>query len=135
MKNLFQEGDKKIYTTEVTEDKLATFNSGPVHPVYGTFALGRDAEWAGRLFVLDMIEHEEEFVGAYLDITHISPALLGSKVRFEATFQKIDAKGAVHTLYEAYCGDRLIAKGKQIQHPIDKQRFQRYIETLSQPEP
>ncbi|MEL6133975.1 MAG: hypothetical protein AAFR59_11480, partial [Bacteroidota bacterium] len=76
----------------------------------------------------------EEGVGVYLDIEHVSPAPLGSKVQFVATYDKMDEKGQVYTTYEAYCGERLIAKGKQIQRAIDKQRFERYIETISQAE-
>ena len=60
MKNPFKSGDQKTYRHRVTEADIARFESGLVHPFYATFALGRDAEWAGRLFVLEMKEEGEE---------------------------------------------------------------------------
>ena len=88
MINPFHPGDLKIYLTQVTDDKLARFDSGLVHPLYSTFALGKDAEWACRLFVLEMKEPGEEGIGSYLSIEHLSPALLNSEVRIEARLER-----------------------------------------------
>jgi fluoroacetyl-CoA thioesterase len=46
MINPFKPGDTKTYTKTVEQTDTAAFDSGQVHPVYATFALGRDAEWA-----------------------------------------------------------------------------------------
>ena len=70
MVNSFKAGDKKYFTKVVSENDTATFDPGQVHPVYATFALGRDAEWACRLFVLDMKENDEEGIGTFLHIDH-----------------------------------------------------------------
>ena len=62
MKHIFKIGDKKIYSKVVNKNETATFEAGEVHPFYATFALARDAEWACRLFVLEMKEeyaHED----------------------------------------------------------------------------
>ena len=75
MHNPFQEGDSKTFTHLVTEPDIARFESGTVHEVYSTFALARDAEWSGRLFVLEMKEEHEEGIGTGITITHHSPAL------------------------------------------------------------
>lgn len=131
MKNPFRPGDIKSYTVQVTEDKLARFDAGLVHPVYSTFALGKDAEWACRLFVLEMKEAGEEGIGAYLSIEHVSPALLGSKVRIDATLEEV-VRNEVICKYEAWCGDRLVAKGRQIQKIIRKEKFEKLLESLSQ---
>jgi fluoroacetyl-CoA thioesterase len=85
MKHLFKIGDQKSFTKTVTEKDLAQFEEGTVHEVYGTFALGRDAEWSSRLFVLDMKEQDEEGIGTFLNIKHHSPALLNQQVEFTAT--------------------------------------------------
>ena len=46
-------GDVKVIRKRVVDSDLAEFETGVVHPFYGTFALGRDVEWACRQFVLD----------------------------------------------------------------------------------
>ena len=41
---------------------------GLVHTVLSTFALGRELEWAARLFVLEMKSVDEEGIGTELFI-------------------------------------------------------------------
>src|SRR5436190_4038 len=77
IKHLFAIGDSKQITHLVGDGDLAIFETGMVHPFYATFALGRDAEWACRQFVLEMKEADEEGIGVFLNIQHHSPALLG----------------------------------------------------------
>ena len=72
MKSIFKLGDKIQFTKVIGLSDLAEFESGSVHKVYGTFALGRDAEWSSRLFVLEMKEDDEEGIGTFLNITHKS---------------------------------------------------------------
>lgn len=122
MKNLFNSGDKKYFTKVVEQNDTATFDSGEVHPVYATFALGRDAEWACRLFVLDMKEHDEEGIGTYLHIEHFSPALLGSSVVFEAVLKTIEGNSVICT-FDAKVGDRLIAKGETGQKILKQEKL------------
>lgn len=131
MKNPFQPGDIKRFVTTVTADKLAEFDAGLVHPVYGTFALGRDAEWACRLFVLDMKEEGEEGIGSYLSVEHVSPALLGAEVEIIATLDEV-VKNEVICSYEVKSGERLVAKGKQVQKIIHKARFDALLDTYKQ---
>ncbi len=129
MKNPFQIGDVKIYTTTVTPDKLATFESGNVHPVYSTFALARDAEWACRLFVLEMKEAGEEGIGAYLSVEHQSPAVLGATVEIRAVLEAVKGN-RVECSYQVFCGQRILATGRQTQKIIQKDKFDAYLETL-----
>src|SRR5690606_32941457 len=49
MRQIFKSGDIKTFERQVTKADCAMFDSGPVHPVYATFALARDAEWCCRL--------------------------------------------------------------------------------------
>jgi predicted thioesterase len=129
MKNPFQIGDVKIYTTTVTPDKLATFETGNVHPVYSTFALARDAEWACRLFVLEMKEAGEEGIGAYLSVEHLAPALLGATVEIRAVLEAVEGN-RIECSYQVFCGKRILATGKQTQKIIQKDKFDAYLETL-----
>jgi fluoroacetyl-CoA thioesterase len=129
VKNPFHLGETKRYTTTVTASKLAEFEAGVVHPVYSTFALGRDVEWACRLFVLEMKEEGEEGIGAYLSIEHVAPAPLGSSIEILATLEEVK-KNEVHCAYEVYSGSRLVAKGQQIQKIIQKVRFDALLASI-----
>ena len=129
MINPFHPGDQKEYLTQVTDDKLARFDSGLVHALYSTFALGKDAEWACRLFVLEMKEPGEEGIGSYLSIEHLSPAPLGAEVRIVATLETVKGN-EIDCSYEAFCGARRIAKGRQIQRIINKEKFDKLVESL-----
>jgi len=126
MTNPFHAGDTKTFTRVVREEDIAQFDSGTVHPVYATFALARDAEWSGRLFVLEMKGDDEEGIGTRLDIVHVSQAFVGQTVHFVACFEEITPKGEILNSFEAFVGDRLIARGLQGQRILPKAK----IETL-----
>lgn len=130
MKNPFQVGTIKVFETTVTEDKLAFFDSGLVHPVYSTFALGKDVEWACRLFVLEMKESGEEGIGSFLSIQHKFPAPLNSKVRIEAKLVEVNGNKILCS-YEAYANKRLIAEGEQIQKIIQKEQFLNLLDEIT----
>ncbi len=66
MKTSHYQGDSTVLFFEVKESDLAQFNGELVHPFYSTFALGRDAEWTCRQFVLNMKEEDEEGIGTFL---------------------------------------------------------------------
>jgi predicted thioesterase len=131
MRNPFQPGDLKVYETEVGPGKLATFGSSLVHPVYATFALAQDAEWACRLFVLDMKEEGEEGIGTALSIEHLSPALAGERIRFEARLERVEGS-RVDCAWTASCGSRLIARGTQAQRILPRSRLEAIFATLRQ---
>lgn len=129
MKNPFQAGDTKQLHFLVTEEKLARFETGVVHEVYGTFALGQDAEWTCRQFVLAMKEEGEEGIGTFLTIDHVSPALLGAEVVITALLEEVNDREVICT-YEAHHKDRLIAKGRTGQKILIKARFDAYLNKL-----
>jgi predicted thioesterase len=101
-----------------------------VHPVYATFALGRDAEWCCRLFVLEMKEADEEGVGTFLTIHHHAPALLGAEVVFTAEIKSINGNEVICS-YQAHQSDRLIASGEQGQKILKKEKFERIFNQLT----
>ena len=129
MINTFKIGDVKHFTKTVQQADTATFDAGQVHPVYATFALGRDAEWVCRLFVLDMKEADEEGIGTFLTVEHASAALLGSNVNFTATLLKIEGNSII-CAFEAHVGNRLIAKGQTGQKILKKEKLERLFATL-----
>ncbi len=110
MKNLFKVGDKKVFKRLVEKEDVAKFESGEVHPFYATFALGRDAEWAGRLFVLEMLDEDEEGIGTFLTVKHVSPALVGQEVEITVEITELEGR-KINCSFEAKVGERLIATG------------------------
>ncbi len=122
----FQPGDVQQFERLVTEEHFAAFESDQVHPVYSTFALARDAEWVCRLFALAMKEVHEEGIGTYVSVEHLSPARLGSTVMFKATLLMVQGN-RVRCRYEAFVGDRLIARGEQEQRIVPKSKLEGMI--------
>jgi predicted thioesterase len=129
MKSIFKPGDRKIYQKVVMPADSAAFDAGMVHPVYATFALARDAEWACRLFVLEMKEVGEEGIGTFISVEHLSPALIGEKVEFEAVVKSIERNEIICT-YTAKAGERVIARGEQGQKILPKVKLDRIFESL-----
>ena len=129
MINPFQPGDVKSFVHVVTEADTARFDSGEVHNVYSTFALARDAEWSGRLLVLEMKEEGEEGIGTAISVNHHSPALTGQEVEFTAAL--IEVKGnEVITEFTAKVNGRLIADGRQSQKILKKEKLDRLFNSL-----
>ena len=129
MKNPFKPGDKKEYRYTVKPGDAAIFESGPVHHVYSTFALGRDAEWVCRLFVLEMKEPDEEGIGTMVKIDHLSPALIGEEVVFTSIVKEIN-RNEIICSFEAKTGDRLIAKGETGQKILKKEKLEKIMREL-----
>lgn len=129
MKQPFAIGDTKEYRHTVSEADKAQFETGEVHAVYSTFALSRDAEWAGRLFVLEMKEADEEGIGTGLTVTHHSPALMGQEVVFTATLTEVN-KNEVVVDYTAHVSERLVASGKTWQKILKKEKINKLFEGL-----
>jgi fluoroacetyl-CoA thioesterase len=99
MREIFQKGSCKIYEKRVSALDLATFESGTVHEVYSTFALTRDAEWSGRLFVLEMKEEDEEGIGTQINLKHLAPAFVGELLTFTAFFDEIKQQRGNHYFF------------------------------------
>jgi predicted thioesterase len=129
MINIFEIGSQKTFSKLVEKADCASFDSGHVHPVYATFSLGRDAEWACRLFVLEMKESHEEGIGTFLNINHKSPALVGSIVEITATLKTIQ-RNEIICSYTAKVGDRIIAEGEQGQKIIAKEKLEKLFEGM-----
>lgn len=129
MQNPFKPEDVKAYSHVVVEADVAAFESGHVHSVYSTFALARDAEWSGRLFVLEMKEADEEGIGTGINIIHKSPALIGEEVVFTATLVNVE-RNEVITDFMAKVGERTIATGRQWQKIVKKEKLEKLFNSL-----
>jgi len=129
MKSSHQIGDIVTLQFTVTAQDTATFDKGEVHPVYATFALGRDAEWTTRQFVLNMKDPDEEGIGTFLNIIHHSPALINSVVDITAIVTAINGHEIICS-FEAKCNDRLIAAGETGQKILKKERLVKLFENL-----
>ncbi|MEO6830847.1 MAG: hypothetical protein ABI378_01360 [Chitinophagaceae bacterium] len=125
----FSCGATKTFHHIVSPADAARFESGEVHAVYSTFALARDAEWSGRLFVLEMKEEGEEGIGTAISVVHHAPALLGQEVIFIATLVAVE-RNEVITTFEAKVGQRLIASGEQRQKIVRKEKLDKLFESL-----
>ena len=138
MKNIFKAGDEKTYEVVVKPEDTAQFDGGvatatprQVHPFYATFALARDAEWCGRLFVLEMKEDDEEGIGTMIKIEHLAPALVKAKVKFIARVKSIE-NNEIITTFEAWTQTKdhvplLIARGETGQKILKKEQLESLI--------
>ena len=129
MKQIFSPGSKRTFTKMVRQEDIATFESGTVHEVYATFAIARDAEWAGRLFVLEMKDDDEEGIGTSVLVDHHAPALVGETVVFEAIIDEM-YKNVVGCTFSAYVGHRLIASGRTGQKILKKDKLDQLFDSL-----
>jgi len=128
VKTPFKPGDQKTFTVQVTEADTPNFDAlpkgqggGQVHQVYSTYAIVRDAEWCGRLFVLEMKEEHEEGIGTSASVEHVAPALVGQEVIFTAVVESINGNTIV-TSFEARSGNKLIARGRTTQRILTKEK-------------
>jgi len=111
MINPFKIGDTKVFSHIVKSSDIAAFESGVVHHIYSTFCLTRDAEWSTRLFVLEMKEADEEGIGTFIEVKHLSPAKIGEQVDFYAKLASVTSNEIICS-FIAKCGGRLIAEGR-----------------------
>lgn len=114
---------------EVKSADIARFDTGTVHEVCSTFALAQAMEWAGRLFVLEMKEEDEEGIGTFLELRHLGPAFVGESILVEAKYQEL-VKDELTCSLTAQVGDRLVATGKTGQKILPKERIRRRFESL-----
>ena len=110
MKSVYKINDKKQHLKLVGTNDLASFDAGMVHPFCATFVLAREMEWSSRLFVLDMLDDDEEGIGTKLEINHLSPAIEGEELMIEAVIVELD-KNEIICSITVSVGKRIIARG------------------------
>ena len=122
MKDIFKPGDEKVYEKQVTAADFARFETGTVHEVCSTFSLAQAAEYAGRLFVLEMKEEDEEGIGTMLTINHKSPAFEGDVITITAAIKELTGNEVICS-YVARVGDRIVADGETGQKILKKEKL------------
>ncbi|MDQ3534736.1 MAG: hypothetical protein M3421_03830 [Bacteroidota bacterium] len=127
---MLKSGDIKVFNKIVLPEDIAAFPDQLVHEVYATFALARDVEWSSRLFLIEIIEEDEEGIGIELQVKHISPALVGEKVAIEATITSF-IENKLYCDITAKVGNRIIATGKTGQKIIKKDKFKKILSGLT----
>jgi predicted thioesterase len=132
MTNPFLPRATKTHVYVVQPQGFADFGpdtGGLVHQVLSTFALGREMEWAARLFVLEMKASDEESIGTELAIEHHAPAFAGETVVLTATFAALDGAN-LRCAVEARVGTRLVATGHTGQRIVSRARLAAHFAKL-----
>lgn len=114
-------------TAVVTEDMCPAFDGVVVHRCYATWSLVHHMELAARKVLVEYLDDDEEGVGAHVSVDHVAPCRVGRTVRVRAELVAV-RRGRVVCDVTAYEGERLLAKGRQVQVVMNKQRLQHYIE-------
>ena len=123
MTNPFRPGDTKIHRYLIRLEDVTDFGpNGLMHTVLSTFALGRELEWAARLFVLEMKSADDEGIGTELFIQHRAPTFMGETLTATATFEPLDGAN-LRCAVEAHVGARLVATGHTGQRIVARARF------------
>jgi predicted thioesterase len=130
MKTGFQPGIVRHVSIDVTPDMCPAFDGVVVHKVYSTWSVAHHFEIAARKVLVDFLEAHEEGVGAYVSVDHLAPCTIGSQVEVEAELVEVIKGHHIKVICEcrAYCGHRLLARGKQVQVVMDKEHLKRYLE-------
>ncbi len=106
----------------VTDDDVAAFAGGVVHRVYGTAAMVRDMEYAARLVLLDLLEADEEGVGAEVWCRHLAPVPVGATVELAATAVEQAPRRLVCEV-KARSGGVLVGEGRVVQAVVEAGGF------------
>lgn len=120
MKSGMDIGRTESIEIEVTEDMFASFEGNVVHPVYSTVAMVYHMEWVSRKIILPFLENHEEGMGGAVQLKHIDPSPLHSKVTLTATLVEYKNQQVI-TKVEAYNEHGLIGKGEVKQVILSKE--------------
>jgi fluoroacetyl-CoA thioesterase len=106
----------------VTDADVAAFADGMIHRVYGTAAMVRDMEYTARLVLLDLLEPDEEGVGAEVWCRHLAPVPVGATVELLAAVVEQDTQRLVCRV-EAWRDGSLAGEGRVVQVVVEADAF------------
>jgi predicted thioesterase len=129
MKSIFKPGDSKLHRYRVKTVDFAGFESGVVHEVCSTFALGREMEWSSRLFMLEMTDSDEEGIGTMLEIVHEGPAFEGELLDITATIESLASNEIICKIAVETEG-RPVARGRTGQKVLKKEKINQIFTRL-----
>ncbi|MCC7292950.1 MAG: hypothetical protein IT449_12885 [Phycisphaerales bacterium] len=127
MKPGFNPGIVREVTALVTEDMCPAFDGVVVHRCYSTWSLVHHMELAARQVLVDFLESHEEGMGVHISVDHVAPCRVGKTVRVRAELAAVDDNRVICDV-AAYDGDRLLAKGRQIQAVLRAETIRRIID-------
>lgn len=120
---------REVFVT-ITEDMCPAFDGVIIHRCYSTWSLAHHFEIAARKVLVDFLEDHEEGIGSHLDVDHLAPCAVDRTVRIRA--EVIEVTGHHHPRVvcriDAFDGDRLLARGRQVQVVMNKDHLRKYIE-------
>lgn len=130
MKSGFVPGVTREVTITVTEDMCPAFDGRIVHRCYSTWSCAHHFEIAARKVLVDFLEPHEEGVGSHVSVDHFAPCGVGKQVTVRAVLTEVTRDHHPRVVCEltAHEGDRLLARGRQVQVVMNKDHLRRYIE-------
>ncbi|MHC5004046.1 MAG: thioesterase family protein [Planctomycetota bacterium] len=131
MKSALQVGNTAEVVVTVTEDMCPAFDDVVVHRVYSTWSLAHHMELAARKVLAPHLDEHEEGIGSHLSIDHLAPTPLGHRVRVVARAVELAPTRlvcAVEAHHVRTEGDRLVARGTQVQRILPKSKLSALIE-------
>ncbi len=120
-------GTRDEVVVEVTEQMCPAFDGVIVHRVYSTWSLAHHMELAARKVLVPYLEEHEEGLGTHLTVDHLSLTPVGKTVRVVAEVSEVGSDRVVCDV-SAYDGDRLIARGSQVQRVLAKESIRKLVE-------
>jgi predicted thioesterase len=130
VKSGFEPGIVREITALVTPEMCPAFDGIIVHRCYSTWSLVHHMEIAARKVLVDFLEDHEEGIGSHVSVDHLAPCRVGKTVRVRAELAEITPGHHPRVVCDvtAYDGDRLLAKGTQVQVVMNKEHLARYLE-------
>lgn len=127
MREGFDPGIVRELAFEVTEEMCPDFDGVVVHRCCSTWTMVHQMEIAARMVLVDFLDDDEEGIGSHISVDHLSPIAVGRTARVRAELTEVSGNRVVCEV-TAYEGDRLLAKGRQVQVVMSKQRLRRHLE-------
>ncbi len=130
MKPGFVPGIVRELEVLVTDDMCPAFDGVVVHRCYSTWSVAHHFELAARKVLADFLDRDEEGIGSYVSVEHLAPCPVGRTVRVRAELKEIQDHRHKRVICDVtVCdGDRLLARGRQVQVVMNKEKLKNYIE-------
>lgn len=115
---------------EVTEAMCPAFDGVVVHRCYSSWSVAHHFELAARKVLVDFLEEHEEGIGSHVSVDHLAPCPVGRTVCVRAALVEVVQERHIKVVCEvtAHDGDRLLARGRQVQIVMNKEDLRKRIE-------
>ena len=114
----------------MTREMCPTFDGVVVHPCYSSLSVAHHFELAARKVLVDFLEAHEEGIGTHVSVDHLAPCPIGRTVRVRAALAEVVQERNIHVVCDVtvHDGDRLLARGRQVQVVMNKDDLKKHIE-------